>query len=156
MKNLKITLITTVIAFILLSSCSNKKNESPSIVTEKTALPSEEDTETTSLEAKKASGKVAYEKVCQACHQADGKGIAATFPPIANSDYLDADINRAIDGVVNGLSGEITVNGEKYNSVMPPAALTDEEIADVFTYILNNFGNKGGQVETSQVKALRK
>lgn len=65
-------------------------------------------------------------------------------------------MSRAISGVVNGLSGEITVNGEKYNQVMPASTLTDEEIADVFTYILNNFDNKGGEVTAAEVKAVRK
>jgi nitrite reductase (NO-forming) len=156
MNKLKYILIATIIATTIFTACSSEKKETTSNPSEETNLTPNGITEESSLEARIALGKIAYEKVCQACHQADGKGIAATFPPIANSDYLDADINRAIDGVVNGLSGEIIVNGEKYNQVMPPAQLTDEEIANVFTYILNNFGNKGGQVETSQVKALRK
>ena len=92
------------------------------------------------LDAKIASGKAVYEKVCQACHQADGKGLPATFPPLAGSDYLAADLPRAIGGVVNGLTGEITVNGEKFNQAMPAANLTDEEVAAAFTFVLNNFG----------------
>ncbi len=91
-----------------------------------------------------------------ACHQADGKGLPATFPPLAGSDYLAADLPRAIGGVVNGLTGEITVNGEKFNQAMPAATNTDEEIADAFTYVLNNFGNKGGEVSAAEVKATRK
>ena len=103
-----------------------------------------------------AKGKALYEKNCLACHQADGKGVPNTFPPLAGSDYLAADISRAISGVLNGLTGEITVNGNKYNSAMPATTLTDDEVAEVFTYVLNDFGNKGGTVTAAEVKALRK
>jgi nitrite reductase (NO-forming) len=156
MKKIKYFMFATIAATSFLSSCGGeKKEEAPKEETVETA-PVEAAVDAGNLEARIAAGKVAYEKICQVCHQADGKGLPAAFPPLAQSDYLEADLNRAIDGVVNGLSGEITVNGEKYNSVMPAAALTDEEIADVFTYVLNSFGNKGGEVNAEQVKALRK
>ena len=61
-------------------------------------------------------GKVVYDKVCIACHQATGQGIPGAFPPLAKSDYLNKDVNRAIKGVVKGLTGPITVNGKKFNS----------------------------------------
>ena len=137
MKNFKLLSIATIASISLLLSCSSDKpKESTSTTTE--------------------AGKANYEKTCFACHQADGKGLPAAFPPLLASDYLAADLSRAISGVVNGLSGEITVNGEKYNQVMPASTLTDEEIADVFTYILNNFDNKGGEVTAAEVKAVRK
>ena len=64
-------------------------------------------------------GKVVYNQNCAACHQVDGRGIPAAFPPLANSDYLNADKTRAIRVVKGGLAGEVVVNKEKYNSVMP-------------------------------------
>lgn len=103
-----------------------------------------------------AAGKNVYAANCQACHQADGKGIPNAFPPLANSDYLNANPSRALGVVLNGLSGEITVNGEKYNGVMPKQTLSDEAAANVITYILNNFGNKGGELKPEQAKAARK
>lgn len=107
-------------------------------------------------EQKIEQGKAVYAKVCQACHQATGNGIPNTFPPVAKSDYIKKDLNKAIAGVANGLTGEIEVNGAKYNQTMPKADLTDEEIASVFTYILNEFDNGGGEVNSADVKALRK
>lgn len=103
-----------------------------------------------------AAGKNIYAANCQACHQADGKGIPEAFPPLANSDFLNASPTRALGVVLNGLSGEITVNGEKYNGVMPKQTLSDEAAANVVTYILNNFGNKGGELKPEQAKAARK
>ena len=91
-----------------------------------------------------------------ACHQANGEGIPNAFPPLAKSDFLNADHNRAIGILLNGRSGPITVNGKNFDSVMPAVALNDEQIANVLTYVLNNFGNNGGQVTPSQVKAKRK
>ncbi|PWA04660.1 hypothetical protein DB895_10395 [Flavobacterium psychrotolerans] len=101
-------------------------------------------------------GKVVYGKLCVACHQATGLGIPGAFPPLAKSDYLNKDVNRAIKGVVKGLTGPITVNGAKFNGAMPPAALTDQEIADAFTYVYSSWGNNKTKVTPAMVKAQRK
>ena len=53
-------------------------------------------------------------------------------------------------------SGKVTVNGKEYNSVMPPMAqLTDDEVANIGTYVLNSFGNKGGEVTREDAKKAR-
>lgn len=101
-------------------------------------------------------GKTVFESNCLACHQANGEGIPNAFPPLASSDFLNADHDRAIDIVLNGRSGPITVNGKTYDSVMPAVALNNDQIANVLTYVLNSFGNKGGQVTPAQVEARRK
>src|SRR5690606_10153528 len=101
-------------------------------------------------------GKNIYMQTCFACHQGEGQGIANAFPPLAKSDYLNADVNRAIDIVLNGLSGEITVNGKKYNSVMTAQSLSDEEVANVLTYVYNSWGNSGADVTPAMVKSRKK
>lgn len=101
-------------------------------------------------------GKTIYQSNCLACHQADGKGVPGAFPPLASSDYFATNPLKAISAVANGLTGEITVNGNKFNSVMPKQSLSDEQIASVITYVLNNFGNKGGEVSVGDVKKVRK
>jgi len=101
-------------------------------------------------------GKKVYMQSCFACHQANGEGVNKSFPPLAKSDYLNADVNRAIRIVLEGLSGEITVNGIAYNSIMPSQQLTDEEIANVLTFIYNNWGNNGKEVTPDMVKSQRK
>lgn len=100
-------------------------------------------------------GKNVYTQNCQACHQAEGQGIPGAFPPLKNSDYIQADVNKAIEAVVHGLEGPIKVNGESFNSVMPKLNLTDEQVANVITYVLNNLDNQGGQVTPDQVKKVR-
>lgn len=100
-------------------------------------------------------GQRVYEVNCQACHQASGQGIANAFPPVAGSDFLNADHNRAIDVVVNGLSGPITVNGNNYDGVMPSMRLSDEDTANVLTYLLNSWDNQGGQITAEAVAQRR-
>lgn len=100
-------------------------------------------------------GNQIYSQTCVACHQSNGEGLANAFPPLAKSDFLNADVNRAIGIVLNGLSGEITVNGNKYNSVMTAQNITDEEIANVLTYIYNNWDNNKTEVTPAMVKTVR-
>jgi mono/diheme cytochrome c family protein len=101
-----------------------------------------------------ATGESIYNRTCVACHQANGAGVPNTFPPLAKSDYL-ADKEKVIAQVIKGSSGEITVNGNKYNSTMPPQQLTDEEVATVLTYVYGSFGNSGGTVTPDEVKSVR-
>jgi nitrite reductase (NO-forming)/hydroxylamine reductase len=102
------------------------------------------------------SGEAVYQTACLACHQADGKGLPGAFPPLAGSDYLLGDKERAVGVVVRGLEGEIVVNGVKYNSVMPAMTqLSDQEIADALTYAMNSWGNNGGATAPSLVTAVR-
>jgi mono/diheme cytochrome c family protein len=101
-------------------------------------------------------GKGVYNKVCVACHQSNGQGIPSAFPPLAKSDYLNKDVTRAIKGVVKGLNGPITVNGQKFNSAMPAQTLSDQQIADALTYVYSSWGNNKTVVTPAMVKAQRK
>lgn len=108
-----------------------------------------------SVEERIAFGKDVYSRTCTACHQAAGQGVPSAFPPLANSDYLNADLERTIEAVLFGMTGEITVNGEKYNSVMTSQGLSDEETANVLTYVYNNWDNKAQEVTPEMVKKVR-
>ncbi len=100
-------------------------------------------------------GKMVYNQVCMACHQPEGQGILQAFPPLAEADYLNADVNRAISTVIHGLEGSITVNGQVYNSIMPQLGLDDEQVANVLTYVYNSWGNNGTEVLPDMVKEIR-
>ena len=112
--------------------------------------------ESPDLTEKMELGKNVYNRTCVACHQAGGNGIASVFPPLAKADYLNENVERAIDIVLNGKSGEITVNGEKYNSVMTAQNLSDREVANVLTYVYNSWGNNGSEVTEEMVKSRRR
>jgi mono/diheme cytochrome c family protein len=95
-------------------------------------------------------------KVCAACHQANGEGLAGTFPPLAGSEWVTKDPETAIRIVLSGVSGPIDVKGQSYNSLMPaPAGLDDEKVAAVLTYVRKNFGNSAEPVEAAKVAEVR-
>jgi nitrite reductase (NO-forming) len=102
------------------------------------------------------AGQALFAGTCSVCHQANGAGLPGVFPPLAKSDYLNASPQRAITTVLQGLNGKVTVNGQEYNSVMPSMnQLNDDEIANILTYTLNSWENKGGRISAEEVKALR-
>ncbi|MEJ7913939.1 MAG: cytochrome c, partial [Chitinophagaceae bacterium] len=101
-------------------------------------------------------GSLVYEQSCVTCHQANGAGVPNLNPPLAKTTWVSGDKNRLIKILLQGLSDEIEVNGEVYQNVMPPHNfLTDQQIADVLTYVRNSFGNKSAAVTVAEVKTSR-
>lgn len=100
-----------------------------------------------------AAGEKVYISNCASCHQKTGNGLEGAFPPLAQSDYLLADKERAIQIAANGMDGPIVVNGVEYIALMSPQGLTNEEVKDVVNYILNSWGNDGGEVTLSEVES---
>lgn len=101
-------------------------------------------------------GEEVYTANCASCHQPMGEGVEGAFPPLAKTNYLK-DQRRAIDIILHGQEGEITVNGKQYNTPMIALAqLSDKEVADVLNYVSNSWGNKYPLIKPAQVKAQRK
>ncbi|MDP3432397.1 MAG: cytochrome c [Bacteroidota bacterium] len=101
-------------------------------------------------------GKAVYIKYCLTCHQADGSGVPGMHPPLGPGSWTGNDPEELIAIMMKGLSGKIEVNGEIYKSFMPShAKLTDQEIADVLTYIRISFGNSFDPVDADLVKKVR-
>lgn len=97
-----------------------------------------------------------YNTFCGTCHQQNGKGVRGRMPPLSGTEWVTGDKERLIRVVLNGLQGNIEVNGETYNGVMPPHNyLSDEELATILTYIRQNFGNKASAVMASEVRLAR-
>lgn len=113
--------------------------------------------ETKKVAAKGRTGEEVYTQVCQVCHQAGGVGLPGAFPPLAGSEWMAKSNEVLAKIILHGLQGEIEVKGAKYNSVMAPqaAALNDQEIANVLTYVRANWGNTAGEVKADEVKAVR-
>ena len=107
------------------------------------------------LQASIDRGKDIYITQCMSCHMENGEGIEDVYPPLAKSDYLMKDKQRSIDNVIHGLTGEIIVNGKKYNMDMTPFELSDQDVSDVLNYIRNSWGNKGDAVTPEEVAAAR-
>jgi mono/diheme cytochrome c family protein len=101
-------------------------------------------------------GKKVYENTCLACHQVNGSGVPGMNPPLKKTKWVLGDKKTLIGIILNGLDKEIEVNDETYSNTMPSLAmLSDKEIADVLTYVRNNFGNKASQITEADVKKLR-
>jgi nitrite reductase (NO-forming) len=102
-------------------------------------------------------GQQVYLANCMSCHMENGEGIEGTFPPLIKSEYVSGDTKRLIKIILEGQTGEITVNGKTYNMDMPAQGhLSDEEVADVLNYIRNSWDNKSKKsISPSDIKALR-
>ncbi len=97
---------------------------------------------------------------CAVCHQANGQGIAGSFPPLAGSEWANAESAALpIRVVLHGLQGTITVKGQRFNSVMPAygtsAPMNDAEVAAVLTYVRSAWGNKASAVTPAEVATER-
>lgn len=102
------------------------------------------------------AGQQLFAGTCSVCHQANGQGLPGVFPPLAKSDLLAATPARITRIITHGLTGKVTVNGTEYNSVMPPMAqLTDDEVANIATYVLNSWDNPGGRVTKDDAAKAR-
>jgi hypothetical protein len=101
--------------------------------------------------------ELAFQKNCASCHQANGRGVEGTFPPLAGSPWVVADGETPIRVVLMGLTGPITVNGATYRGTMPGfrAALSDRDIALAVTHARKSFGNQAAEVTAEDVAKVR-
>jgi len=107
-----------------------------------------------------ADGKKVYNN-CLLCHQHGGQGVPGQYPPLKGSEWVNGGTERLGMIVLSGISGPFNVSGITYNNqVMPPwAALSDEKLAQVLTYVRRSYGEmpegKSGVVTTAMMQAAR-
>lgn len=139
------TLIKIIITVVLASVSTQVPNDKKAVYQEKILEESIED------------GQWVYEDFCVRCHLPTGKGVSGVYPPLAGSNWLVDKVDESIASLKYGLEGQIKVNDETYNNVMPAQGLSDEEIADVMNYIMNSWENTQKEmITTQQVKAIEK
>lgn len=103
-----------------------------------------------------ANGKALYMQYCLSCHQADGGGVPNMNPPLIKTSYVLGDKVQLSKILLNGFSERVEIEGEMYSNVMPSFSyLTNQQIADVLTYVRNNFGNKASAVSAAEVNKVR-
>jgi ubiquinol-cytochrome c reductase cytochrome b subunit len=110
------------------------------------------------LSAPEKAGEAVFTANCAGCHGAAGAGQPGVFPPLAGNSYVTGPAKADIHTLLYGLQGEIKVNGVSYNGQMPAwkGQLTNDQIADVISYIRNSWGNKAADVKTADVAAVPK
>lgn len=102
------------------------------------------------------AGRALFAGTCSTCHQSTGEGLGGVFPPLAKSDWIARNAKGLPGVILHGMQGKVTVNSKEYDSMMPPMAqLTDDEVANIATYVLNSFGNPGGRVTREEAAAAR-
>lgn len=108
------------------------------------------------LQASMARGKLVYGVNCLSCHQADGGGVPNLNPPLTQTPQLLGSKAALIQMMLKGSKGQVEIDGERFHNIMPAQShLTDQQIADVLTYVRNSFGNKASAVTPAEVKAVR-
>jgi mono/diheme cytochrome c family protein len=102
-------------------------------------------------------GKAVYENICGLCHNNDGMGKPGQAPPFAGSEWALGNPNHMIRIPLAGLAGPVEVKGQQWNLSMPAmgAALPDDDLAAVLSYIRQSWGNKASAITPEQVKAVR-
>lgn len=129
---------------------TTKKKTTTTVTTKKSAAAS------SGAQTSLARGKDLYMRACITCHQKDGGGVTRLNPPLIKTSYVLGDKTRLINIIMKGMNQPIEIEGEEYSNPMPAQPhLTDQEIADVLTYVRNSFGNKASAVTPAEVKAVR-
>jgi mono/diheme cytochrome c family protein len=107
--------------------------------------------------ASASDGGAIYIANCSSCHQTDGKGVPGAFPPLAGNPVVTGNPIAVIAIVKNGLEGRVSVNGEAYSGIMPGwrGLLSDEQLADVITYIRSSWKNQASGVSISDVQSVK-
>jgi mono/diheme cytochrome c family protein len=101
-------------------------------------------------------GKKVYTKYCATCHQVDGSGVPGLNPPLEKTTHVSGIKTRLIRIILKGMNTHEEIDGETYSNTMAPHNhLTDQQIADVLTYVRNSFGNKAPAVTPGDVKYVR-
>ena len=98
-----------------------------------------------------------YQQTCASCHQLDGKGLSNAFPPLKGSDWVLKEKGRIIRIVLHGFEGEILRNNQPFNQSMASwGHLSNQEIADVLTFIRKSWGNNASEISLDEVALIRK
>lgn len=104
-----------------------------------------------------ADGKAVYEARCASCHQPNWSGIPGVFPTLHGTRWVVGKPDRLVAIILNGLMGELAVDGLTYNGAMPAwgGLLSDREISAVLTYVRSSWENEAAAISDSTVAMVR-
>jgi mono/diheme cytochrome c family protein len=103
------------------------------------------------------TGKTVYATLCAACHQPTGVGMPGLAPALVDSNWVLGQPELLPRIVLNGVSGPLKVGNQTWSLEMPPlgAALSDEQIAGVLTYIRREWEYNGSPISVQTVAQIR-
>lgn len=150
-------LIYCVLISVLIFSCQNaSENRKVTAISSKVLATEISKSLPLAPAEKEYPGKAVYTQYCLTCHQSDGSGVPGMHPPLSAGSWVSKDSKDLIAIMMKGLSGKIEVNGEIYKNFMPSHAhLTDEQLADVLSFVRSSFGNNFERVTPEMVKKIR-
>ncbi len=145
-----------ILVFLLLLLPVALMAQTKKTVVKKTTIKKITTTSNNALQSSVARGKTVYATNCLVCHQANGSGVPNLNPPLKQTSWVLGSQEVLISQVLKGSKGTVEINGDRFENAMPAQAhLTDQQIADVLSYIRNSFGNKASIVTPAEVKMVR-
>ena len=110
------------------------------------------------MEGRIRAGEALFKMFCTGCHGPQGEGLV-NIAPTLHSDWVAGDRETLVKILLHGLSGEIKINGklQHFEAPMPAfgAALGDDEIAAILTYIRTSFTDTKAGLTKEFVQEVR-
>jgi glucose/arabinose dehydrogenase len=102
-------------------------------------------------------GKELYEQICAGCHMIDGGGVGNLQPALLGSSVVKGDPKLLVQVILRGPAAVLPADRPKYSNVMPAFSFfTDQQIADLLTYVRQAFGENASALTPAQIAAVRK
>jgi mono/diheme cytochrome c family protein len=141
-------ILSVVLAALTLAACAKGSNGANAAASASAAANNP---------ASASDGATVYLTNCSSCHQSNGQGLANAFPPLAGNPLVTGNPVAVIAIVRNGLEGRVVVHGVAYSGIMPAwkGQISNEQIADVITYIRSAWTNHASGVSLTQVQSMQ-
>ncbi len=103
-----------------------------------------------------SKGGLGYAQFCASCHQTDGRGFSSAFPPLsANPAVLSANADSLIHVALTGWTSARTATYPRAYTMPAFDQLSDQELADILTFVRHSWGGHNVAITASQVSKLR-
>jgi mono/diheme cytochrome c family protein len=100
-------------------------------------------------------GRVLYESTCVQCHMSSGLGQTGQAPPLRNSPWVLGKDVRGARILLQGLRGEVLLDGERWEGEMPSVSFSDEDLAAILTYVRREWGHGAEPVLPATIARVR-
>ena len=109
--------------------------------------------------ARRASRGAALFGTCSICHGPEGEGLRGLGPRLQGSPRIEHDDEELLKIIFDGLTGPLSVDGEKWNATMPGqrenSVFSDDAVAGLATWLRRQWGHRGAEVTPARVAEIR-